>query len=276
MANKELSSMLMTKDVKNSFLKFALDNLWACRKDPRFSYYVYIPEDILEEDSELHYQVLVVIHGTTRVIEDARYDYREFADKNHFAIVAPLFPAGVIVPDEMNGYKALREGEVCYDELLLTMLDELHEKFPNIDVDKFYMAGHSGGGQYVQRFMYLHPERLNAVSISAPGRPTYLNKEEDFFWGIRNFEEIFGKAVDTEALKNIRVQVMVGELDVKFLSESPYGTNRMERNKALYENYLENGIDTSFAIVQGVGHFDGDQARSRQNIIYFQSILDKK
>ena len=138
------------------------------------------------------------------------------------------------------------------------------------------MAGHSGGGQYVQRFLYLHPDRLNAVSISAPGRPTYLNQEEDFFWGIRNFEEIFGKAVDVEALKAVRVQVMVGENDVKFLSDSPYGQNRMERNKKLYENYLENGIDASFAVVEGVGHFDGDHERAAQNVIYFQSILDKK
>ena len=67
------------------------------------------------------------------------------------------------------------------------------------------MFGHSGGGQFTNRFLFAHPERLKAVSIGAPGRPTFLNFEEDYFWGVRDFEKYFDKKLDLEAVRKIPV-----------------------------------------------------------------------
>lgn len=262
------------KNMAAAFRLFQLDNLWTCRSDPRFCYYVYIPETVYDTDPIQEFRVLMIIHGSTRIIEDARYDYREFAKKYNVAVVAPLFPCGMFDPNDINGYKSIREGSVHYDSIVFSILEEIHHKLPNIRIDRFMMAGHSGGGQFVQRFFYLHPKRLLAISISAPGRPTYLDLKTDFYWGIRNFEDLYDKAVDINALRDVSVQLMVGSNDTGSLGESPYGSNRMERMKCLKGNFDENGLLSSLVIIPGIGHFDGDRERSAQNILFFKKILD--
>jgi len=62
-----------------------------------------------------------------------------------------------------------------FDLLLLAMLDEVADFWPGIQTEKVYMMGFSRGGQFIHRFLLLHPERLYAVSIGAPGRPTMLD-----------------------------------------------------------------------------------------------------
>lgn len=47
---------------------------------------------------------------------------------------------------------------------------------------------------------YLHPDRLAAVSISAPGRPTFLDWEKDYYWGVKDWKELFGTEIDLEAM----------------------------------------------------------------------------
>ena len=74
----------------------------------------------------------------------------------------------------------------------------------------------------------MHPERLKAVSIGAPGRPTFLNSNEDYFWGIRDFKVYFDKDPDLEKICKIPVQITVGERDTAFIGDSPYGSNRLE------------------------------------------------
>ncbi|KAK9234061.1 hypothetical protein V1525DRAFT_414306 [Lipomyces kononenkoae] len=62
-----------------------------------------------------------------------------------------------------------------YDLLLLAILDEVSLRCPAIDTSKVLLTGFSGGGQFVHRFTYLHPERLLAVNVGAPGSVTYLD-----------------------------------------------------------------------------------------------------
>lgn len=40
---------------------------------------------------------------------------------------------------------------------------------------------------------------------------------------MRDFEQQFDKALDLEAVKKVPVQMIVGELDTKFIGDSPYG-----------------------------------------------------
>ena len=90
--------------------------------------------------------------------------------------------------------------------------------------------------------------------ISAPGRPTYLDKNKDFYWGIRNWADVFEKEICMEALRKVPVMLAVGELDQKYIGESPYGSNRRERMASLKKNFEENGISTEFFIIPGMEH----------------------
>ena len=77
----------------------------------------------------------------------------EFADANHMAVLAPVFPGGLIIDDDFNSYKLLNCDGVRYDLALLSMVDEMAKRYPGVETEKFFLFGHSGGGQFTNRFL---------------------------------------------------------------------------------------------------------------------------
>lgn len=128
-------------------------------------------------------------------------------------------------------------------------------------------------GQFVNRFLLAHPDRLKACSIGAPGRPTFLNPDEDYFWGIRDFKDYFGYDVDLEAVKKVPVLISVGELDNKFIGDSPYGDNRVARMKSLQKNFQEHGVHTELTILPGFAHEAGEKERVQAAQKFFIQYL---
>ena len=123
------------------------------------------------------------------------------------------------------------------------------------------MFGHSGGGQFVNRFLFAHPQRLKACSIGAPGRPTFLDMNTDYFWGVRDFADYFGYDVDVDSVRKVPVLITVGELDNKFIGQSPYGDNRVARMKSLQKNLQDNGVLAELEILPGFAHEGGEKER---------------
>ena len=163
--------------------------------------------------------------------------------------------------------------EKRYDLILLDMIEDMAKRYPGVHTDQFFMFGHSGGGQFVNRFLFAHPDRLKACSIGAPGRPTFLNPDEDYFWGIRDFKDYFGYDVDLEAVKKVPVLISVGELDNKFIGDSPYGDNRVARMKSLQKNFQEHGVHTELTILPGFAHEAGEKERVQAAQKFFIQYL---
>ena len=227
--------------------------LWSCNFDRRFSYFVYVP--VVRCQQSFSSKLMVFIHGTARRYETEQYEiYKSFAEVNNCVILFPQFPAGAVASDDYNDYKLIVSGEFRYDELLLHMVKEVAERYDNITITKFYLAGHSGGGQFVNRFLYLHPERLSGVSIGAPGRPTYLDDSKCYYWGTKDWQEIFAKKIDFVALRKVPIQLVVGEKDIKFIGSSVYGTNRNERLSSLQANFLAKGMTVEKIVVPHMEH----------------------
>lgn len=245
----------LSESAKNNLLGNADRRmLWQCRLDRRFSYYVYVPESISSADGDPR-PVFIFIHGTGRRYETEQYAvYKKFAEQNNCAILFPVFPGGVTDPNDFNDYKLIVSDGFRYDTILLAMVEEMAQRYSNIRTDRFFLAGHSGGGQFVNRFLYLHPDRLFGASIGAPGRPTYLDPERDYYIGIKNWDAVFGQPIDYEALKKVPVQLVVGENDTRFIGEFPYGTTRRERMDALKQNLEQYGLKVEKEIVSGMEH----------------------
>lgn len=248
--------------------------LWHCQSDPRFSYYVYIPESIYQKEAPV-YKIVCIIHGTARTIEGYRRAYREFANKNKMIVVTPLFPGGLFDNNDFNSYKLLVCNGLRYDLILLSMIDELSRRY-RIEKEKFLMCGFSGGGQFVQRFFYVHPERLMGICIGAPGRITYIDDKVDYFWGTRDFEKIFDKKMNIEAMQEVPVQLLIGEYDTKFIGDSPYGTNRIERILKLKKNFEEHGINVQLDVMEGIAHSGNDDVKTAYQTKFFQKILNNE
>lgn len=267
-----LASNLTLEQQKNLFGNAYLNMLWHCPTDQRFPYWVHLP-DCYYDEKDPHYKLLVIIHGTGCAVEDYVRHAKELADRDHVAVLAPLFPGGLIQRDDFNSYKLLSCDGVRYDQILLDMIDDMAKRYPGVETDKFFLFGHSGGGQFVNRFLFAHPEKLRACAIGAPGRPTFLNPDEDYFWGTRDFKNYFGHDVDLAVVQKVPVLVIVGENDTKFIGDSPYGDNRVARMKSLQKNLQDHGVHTELTILPGFAHEGGEKERVQAAQHFFEAYL---
>jgi len=239
--------------------------IYAARSDARFSYCTYVPPHIGSAGSR-PMQLVVVVHGTGRAFTEYRDAFAEFAKWNDCIVLCPLFPAGPKGDGNRDGFKQLREDEIHYDAVLLDMVDEVATKF-GCDFSKFALFGYSGGGQFVNRFGYLHPERLWALSIGAPGSVTLLDANQDWWVGVRDFATRFGKPLDLAALQELPVHMIVGKADIetweithkeggKFFmpGANDAGKTRPDRLHTLRKSFEAAGVKVKFDLVDNVPH----------------------
>ncbi|QJQ93855.1 MULTISPECIES: alpha/beta fold hydrolase [Halomonadaceae] len=238
--------------------------VFSCRQDPRFSYCLYVPQEL---DQAPHtYTLLVAVHGTGRTMNAYRDAFAEFAEYHRCVVLAPLFPVGPCGDGEPDGYKYIIEDDIRYDRVMLAIIDEVAEEL-GIDVSKFLMFGYSGGGHFCHRFLYLHPERLLAASIGAPGAVTLLDDKRDWWVGTRDFAQVFGHPVNLAAMRDVAIQLVVGAADLETweINHAPgsrrwregindAGATRIDRNNTLLANLQSHGMQVEQSIVPNVPH----------------------
>lgn len=235
---------------------FTRTAFFAHHADPRFSYCLYVPDDIR--------QICVYVHGTYRDAAFFRDHLSDFAIRNRVLLVCPLFPAGLIDPDDVDNYKLLLYRGIRFDLILLNMLEEIRERY-GVANGGFMLGGFSGGAQFAHRFAYLHPGHVQALSLAAPGRVTLLDDSLNWWSGIRDVEQRFGQGIDDGALRDMPIQLLVGENDNANITVrrgdadwSPganrAGITRRQRLESLYQHYLELGCNVRIEVVPNCGH----------------------
>lgn len=236
---------------------------FACRADQRFSYCLYVPSRYSNRTGSL--PLVVLQHGTGRRGPQYRDNFADFAELHNVVVLAPLFPAAIDDPNDLHNFKFIKYHDIRFDLVLLSMVAEVSEKL-DIEAEKFFLHGFSGGGQFAHRFFYLHPDRLRAVSIGAPGRLTLIDDTQDWWLGWRGMEDALGIAPKPELLAAVPVQMIVGDSDVETWEinnpgDSNWmdgveksGATRVERLQTLKRNFEEHGISVQFDLVPGVAH----------------------
>lgn len=290
---------LSTADVPSQFLHAALlvghTPLKALASDPRVSYALYIPPEHYDTaSSPKKLPLLVWIHGTRRKMNTLySNDMVSFADSTPCAILAPLFPGGLDGPNDLHSYKTLRSESLSSDLALLSTLEEVAARWPGIDTDKVFMMGFSGGGQFTQRFLYLYPERLLAVSIGAPGRVSMLDSSKPWPEGIANVEGLFSRPVTTKSIQQVPIQLVVGsednyihggeefwdwlrkmrtgeDQDQKSGDLSAMRQGRLQTLQELHTAWEAERISSQFTVVDGVSH---EAEKMRPHMLQFQQPL---
>jgi len=238
--------------------------LFASKADPRFHYCLYVPPQV---GRGAKVDLLVAVHGTTRTsFLEFRDGFAEFGRWNNVAVLCPVFPVGVRGDGARSGYKYMAEGDIRYDRVLLDMVAEVAAKYDQ-DWSRFAVFGFSGGGHFAHRMAILHPEKLWAASIGAPGSVTLLDPTRDWWVGVRDLKERFGIAFDAGALAKVPVQMLVGDADLETweITHQPgstywmdgandAGRTRPERLKALAESFRAAGVNVQLDLVPGVSH----------------------
>jgi poly(3-hydroxybutyrate) depolymerase len=268
---------------RNPYL-FGATAFIACQRDPRFPYCLHVPAS-LDWSGSRPARLLVVVHGSRRMAQQEGAAFASFAEEHGVVVLAPLFPMMSATPSETEGYKLLRAYGVEYDEVLLAMVDEASRRYP-IDAARFLIHGFSGGGQFAHRFLYLHPRRVLAASIGAPGSVTLLDSSRP--WPVGTAQLPTGRGPDIAALRDVAVHLLAGRLDtdtdevgIRPGSEhwaegiNDCGVTRLDKMAALARSLRASGIDVTETLVDGVAHegfrlvpaaarwFEGVVARSR-------------
>lgn len=250
--------------------------VFASKRDPRFSYCLYVPRDFGQREPP---ELVVIVHGTGRTFMPYRADFAAFGRWNNCIILCPLFPVGVLGDDNRDGFKYLLEGELRYDEILLSMVEEVGARY-GIDVRRFALFGYSGGAHFTHRFLMFHPGRLWAASVGAPGSVTLLDPSRDWWVGIRNVKELFGIEVDVEAMRQVPVQMIVGAADLEtweithreggehwMPGANDAGRTRPERLDSLRRSFEAAGIAVRFEVVPNLAHDGHRVVRQVQNFL---------
>lgn len=108
------------------------------------------------------------------------------------------------------------------DLQLIAMIDDAIERLSHDGIKletKFLMMGFSGSGMFTNRFAIIHPERIQAAAIGAPGGWPILPIEE---WnglklrypvGVWDLEELVGHEFDIQTFKSIPQYFYMGDED---------------------------------------------------------------
>lgn len=237
----------------------------ASRYDQRFSYSLYVPPHYSPENSH-DFRLLVAMHASNRRRDGLLQGFMELADTSNYIVLVPLFPARIADADDIDNYKYLLFRDIRFDIVLKHMVGEVAERYA-IHADRFSLFGFSGGAHFVHRFAWLHPERVSAAVIAAPGSVTRISNEDCWWVGTKDTEKIFGCRVDTEALRKLRLLLLVGANDTgtNGIVHSPgsghwmpgangAGNNRVERLQSLAENLAAHGLVPQFEVLPEVGH----------------------
>ena len=259
---------------------------FACRAEQRVSYCLYVPKDYKEADTK-RYPLIVLMHGTGRTASAYRDAFAQFAEDNGCIILAPLFPAGLIEPGDLSNYKKLKFHDMRFDLILLSIIDEVAQKY-RLKGERFALFGFSGGGHFAHRFLYAHPARLFAVSIGAPGVVTLLDFTRDWWVGVRDFAQHFDQRIDLEAMKRVIVQMVVGAEDkdtweITLQPGNPgwmadaniAGVTRVDRMHSLQRTFAEHGVSAQLDIVPGVAH-DGQRVLPVVKAFFAQVIAQMR
>ncbi len=238
------------------FFHSGVTAFFASQSDQRFSYCLYVPTAHQQATEPL--PLVVVVHGTNRTAERYRTMFREFAETHGCVVLAPLFPAGIADPDDLHGYKRLLHQGIRYDAVLLDIVEQIGRRY-TVGTERFLLHGFSGGGQFAHRFAYLHPERLAALSVGAPGRVTRIDPDVPWWLGTADVAERFGREVDLDVLRTVPVQMLVGDADTETWEIAEPGLDaggdtRVERMTALRDNWERHGIAVRFELIPGMGH----------------------
>lgn len=256
--------------------------VFALRTDPRFSYCLYVPEDGGRASMR---RLVVAVHHSLRNFIECRDGFAGFAEQHNFVVLAPLFPIDVLGDGDPDGYKFLLEQTLRYDLILHQMIGVAMAD-TGCDPRRFCLFGYSGGGHFAHRYLLLHPDRVAAASIGAPGQVTTLDKELGWWSGVADVPALFGRHIDLDALRQVPVQLVIGEHDTgdQELEHAPgtrywrppehrHGADRHDRLQSLHQSLVSAGVNARLQIIPGATHESGGLPAMRLAQDFFRDSL---
>lgn len=256
-------------------------------------YYLYVSDSIRNstEENELSY-LLVLPNNTgrsddsTKIHDDSAKrmaeNLKRLADYLRVPLLVPTFP-------RLRRYWKIYTHQLDRDTLLtrkrklkrvdlqlVAMIDDsiesLSSKGINLD-KKVLMMGFSAAGSFVNRFVIIHPKRVQAAAIGSPGWPIAPVGEWNgiklrYPIGVWDLERLVKKEFDLESFKSVPLYFFMGDEDTN--DPVPYRDGYDPKDeKLIFENFGDNlvarwavaekiyesvGCSSQFVLYPGIGH----------------------
>lgn len=235
--------------------------------------------------------VVMVFHGDERNAEDYRDIWIDAANQYGFMVIAPefteqYFPGGNyyilgnVFTDGNNPASSIQNPEPQWTFSVIEPLFDKVKQKTGSTVQTYDMFGHSGGGQFVHRFVLLKPDaRYDRAIASNSGWFTVPDTSVYFPYGLD------GSPVENTPPGNYfsrRLTVQVGALDNNGNDPSirhnqqadAQGMNRLERANYFYQQSQQIAAGTSspfnweFRIVPNAGHDPVLTSHDAVNILF--------
>lgn len=259
-----------------------------------YPYYLYVPKEFGGPTEKGNVQTLFVAPNNTGKVDDD-LSVHEFDVKRRMvtsgavaaaikvAVLMPVFPRPKT--DWQIYTQALDRDSMLTDKKeyrrldlqLIAMIDHAIASQAKLGVKfdrRVLLNGFSAQGMFVNRFTFLHPDRVKAAAIGSPGGwpiapvEKYKDKTLRYPIGVADIKLISGKPLDLKTLRKVPLFVFIGDQDdndsVPFddsydevdrdlinplLGKTP--VSRWEVSKQLYKDA---GLNAAFKLYPGVAH----------------------
>lgn len=209
----------------------------APEKGFSWPYFLYIPLTVKNPTF-----ILVETNNTGTVSDDQAFHEASArsivtqtatkADELGSPMLVPTFPRPASHPEvythalDRNTLLTQLPGLERIDLQLLAMIDDARQRLAGLGIStdrRIWIIGASASGQFNSRFVMLHPDRIKASSIGAPGYGPIVPVEEwngetlPYPEGISDLEQLVGEPFDLQAFRTVPLQVWVGDKDTNIV-----------------------------------------------------------
>lgn len=259
-----------------------------------YPYYLYIPAEMRAPSEKGGKFTLLVMPNNSGKIDDdlgvqeADVKRRVAQAQTAFAklgvsVLMPVFPrprsdwkiyTHALDRDSMLTDKAEYRR---FDLQLIAMIDHARKRFEKngVKVDRRVLIyGFSAAGMFSDRFAFLHPDRVKAAAVGAPGGwpiapvADFKDKALRYPLGVADIKAVSGKKVDLKELRKVSFLVFMGDKDDndslpfadgyepedKELAFSLFGPTPISRWETSKQLYKESGLDAEFKLYPETPH----------------------
>jgi pimeloyl-ACP methyl ester carboxylesterase len=206
--------------------------------------------------------VIVSVHGISLNAAEHMVRMRTAADKVGAVIIAPWFDRV-----HFRGYQRLlcQDGQTRADLALIAMLEDAAATL-GVEVERCYLSGFSGGGQFAHRFAAFHADRVAGCVTSAAGWYTFPDFERPYPQGLAPGSGPAGLELHPAA-RQVPMHVLVGSLDdrpepslnMSKIIVAQQGSGRVTRARRWVEamqldRIRHGGAPVTITVLENLGH----------------------
>ena len=215
---------------------------------PDSKIYYSVPESIDENT-----KIIFIMHGASRNAEKYINDWLPLAQNRNVVLIAPEFSKERF-PDYVYLMMSTEKGKLLKDQSLylndsLGLLFDFFKAKLKLSTTTFRLYGHSGGSQFVNRYLLLSDEtRIEKAAMANAGFYTFVDHQSPYPFGIKNMN------VSDERIEwflRLKGGVFLGDADndpahhslPSMRKAKKQGRHRFERGTNFFNDLIALGVE---------------------------------